>query len=82
MPVCDTADHIQQYLQAVVRKDADMLAEVGKSCPTVDGGLMVTVVEDLPGSSELSHFVKIEIIGEKSGLTRGYSLRIGLKGSP
>jgi len=82
MPVCDTAEHIRQYLQAVVQRDADRLAAVGPVCQNVEGGLSVEIIEDIPSSSELTHFVKIGITGERSGLAIGYSLKIGLTDAP
>jgi hypothetical protein len=82
MPVCDSPDHLREFLLAAVQHDERWIRELKQDCPSVIGGAKVTIIEDLPSESDIAHVVRIRVFGLKAGSATGYTLNIALTNSP
>jgi hypothetical protein len=83
MPVCDTPEHLKEYLLAAVNRDQQWARELGEDCPTVKGGLKAVIIEDLPSDSDVLHVIKIRVFSPYGkGSATGYAVNVGLTESP
>lgn len=83
MPVCDTPEHLKEFLLAGVSNDQRWMNEIKDACPSVKGGLKAAIIEELSGDSTVMHVVKVRVFSAYSrGSATGYTVDIGLVDTP
>ena len=78
-PLCDTADHLHEFLLASLQKNSRWMKELSTSCVSLKEGLSVGVIEEMSGENDLK-VLKVRAFGSKTGSMTGYTLNVGLKG--
>jgi hypothetical protein len=79
-PLCDTPEHLQEWILAAVQHDDRWIKELSRSCTSAAGGSKIVIIEDLPSDSDIGHVVKVRVFGKTSGSVVGYTVSIGLNG--
>lgn len=79
-PVCDTTEHLQEWLLAALQKQDRWMEELKQSCTSVKGGLVVGIIEKVSGDPEAFEVLKVRVMGAKSGSLVGYTVSAGLSG--
>lgn len=83
MPVCDSPEHLREFLMAGLQRDERWIHELAENCPTVNGGLKAVIIEDLPSDTDAMHVVKIRVFSPRGkGSATGYAVNIGLRDKP
>jgi hypothetical protein len=83
MPLCDTPEHLKEFLLAAIQHDERWAQELAADCPTVNVGLKAAIIEELPSDSDVLHVVKIRIFSPyRKGSATGYAVNVGLTDAP
>jgi hypothetical protein len=83
IPLCDTPEHLKEYLLAAFKHDERWVHELADACPTINGGLKAAIIEDLPSESSVMHVVKVRVFSPyEKGSATGYTVNLGLTEAP
>jgi hypothetical protein len=71
---CEQRDHLQEYIQALMKKDQQWVKQLS-DCIVFKPGLKVAVIEDFPNDSSIGHIAKVRVFVKGSSIV-GFALLI------
>jgi hypothetical protein len=75
-PFCVERNKLQEFLLALLQRDARWLRELKDNCMGLPEGAKMVVIEEYPSGSEIGHVSKVRVFAPRKGSMVGYTLMV------